>query len=113
MLYISLGHQGRTQEGKSKYSIIFIEFCSTWMNLDEFSALSMEIVDKEFPVREIPFCFNASMKLQISEIDGDRHYNMTFQEFLEAFCRMVDKYSPIPIGEKPVSRIILICLLII
>ena len=72
------------------------------MELKEFNELITEIVDKDFSIREIPIIFNASLKLQINEIDYDRHYNMFFFEFLEAFCRIIDKFSPIPEGEKEV-----------
>ncbi len=72
------------------------------MNLEEFNNLMLNIVDKEFPVREIPICFNLAMKLQINEIDFDRHYNMTLPEFLEAFSRVIDKFSPMPPNENQV-----------
>ena len=48
------------------------------MELKEFNELITEIVDKDFSIREIPIIFNASLKLQINEIDYDRHYNMFF-----------------------------------
>ena len=60
----------------------------------------VQIVDNEFPVREIPICFNHSIKLQVNEIDYDKHLKLIFPEFLEAFCRVVDKSSPIPFGDK-------------
>lgn len=68
------------------------------MELKEFNDLILKIVDKEFPMREIPLIFNVSIKLQLNEIDYDRHYNMFFFEFIEAFCRIIDKFSPIPLG---------------
>lgn len=73
------------------------------MILDEFTNLVMNIVDKDYPVREIPLYFNLSMRLQVNEIDFEKHNNMLFPEFLEAFCRVVDSASPIPIGENIVK----------
>lgn len=73
------------------------------MILEEFNNFVLNFVDKEFPVRDIPICFNLSMKIQVNEIDFDKHYNMLFPEFLEAMCRIVDKFSPIPLGENPVN----------
>ena len=69
------------------------------MNLDEFIQLMSAFIYTDFPVRELPVIFNNSMKLQVSEIDSERHYNMTFYEFLEAFSRVIDKASPVPEGE--------------
>ena len=61
----------------------------------------LKLVDSNFPVREIPICFNAAMKLCINELESNRIFEMTFPEFLEAFCRVIDKYSPLPPGESP------------
>lgn len=74
------------------------------MNLEEFNNLMNLFIDDEFSHRELPIIFNISMRLQINEIDSDRHYNMSFPEFIEAFCRVIDKDSPIPIGEKKVIK---------
>lgn len=73
------------------------------MILEEFTSLMSNFLDDDFPVRELPVLFINSMRIQIDEIETDRHYNMTFPEFLEAFCRVVDKASPVPLGEKPVN----------
>jgi hypothetical protein len=73
------------------------------MILDEFNSMCLEIVDNEFPVREIPLYYNISIRLQVSEINSERHYNMLFPEFLEAFCRVIDKYSPIPLDQNKVK----------
>ena len=74
---------------------------SFWMQLDNFTNLCNILMDNDFPIKEIPVIFNLSMRLQTNEIDSDKHYNMIFPEFLEAFCRFVDKLSPIPFGEDP------------
>jgi hypothetical protein len=58
------------------------------------------LMDTDFPVKEIPIIFNLSMRLQVNEIDYDKHYNMMFPEFLEAFARFADRMSPVPIGEN-------------
>ena len=71
------------------------------MVLEEYNSFVLSFVDQnEYPVRDNPLLFNESIKLQISEISGDKHLNMFFPEFLEGMCRAVDKASPIPIDEK-------------
>lgn len=75
------------------------------MVLEEFNSLCLEIVDNEFSIREIPILYNYSMRLQISEITSERHYNMLFTEFLEAFCRIIDKFSPAPLDQNKVNRV--------
>lgn len=74
------------------------------MVLEEFTALMNLFIDNDFPVRELPILFINSMRLQVDEIDSDRHYNMQFHEFLEAFCRVIDKASPVPPGEPLVLQ---------
>ena len=72
-----------------------------WMDLDEFNTLVQSIVDiNEYPIRDNPFIFNQSIKLQINEIYSDKHLNMMFPEFLEALSRTIDKASPIPPNEN-------------
>ncbi len=75
------------------------------MVLENLSELTTRIIDSEFPVREIPILYNISMKWQVDEIHTDRAFNMQFPEFLEALCRIVDKFSPIPPDQDPVSFI--------
>ena len=91
----------RKDPGRKRVILIKYYF-STWMILEEFNNLALSIVDKEFPVREIPVTFNISMKLLANEIENDKPFNMLFPEFLEALCRIIDKASPIPPGERPV-----------
>ena len=69
---------------------------SFWLTLDNFTLLCSNIMDADFPVKELPVMFNLSIRLQINEIDYDKHYNMIFPEFLEAICRFIDKLSPTP-----------------
>ncbi len=73
---------------------------SIGISLDEFSNIINKLIDSEFPIKEIPTLFNLSMRLQENEIDFDRHYNMLFPEFLEAFSRFADKLSPLPLNEE-------------
>ncbi len=70
------------------------------MILEEFTNLMSLFIENDFPVREIPIMFIYSMRLQVNEINSDRHYNMLFPEFLEAFCRVIDRSCPIPLNEK-------------
>ena len=72
-----------------------------WMDLDEFNSLIQNIVDiNEYPIRDNPFIFNQSIKLQINEIYSDKHLNMMLPEFLEALSRTIDRASPIPPNEN-------------
>ena len=71
------------------------------MNLDEFNSLVQSIVDiNEYPIRDNPFIFAQSIKLQINEIYTDKHLNMFLPEFLEALSRTIDRASPIPINDN-------------
>jgi hypothetical protein len=71
------------------------------MLLDEFNNLVQSIVDvNEYPLRENPYIFNMSMNLQVNEIYTDKHLNMFLPEFLEALCRVIDKFSPYPLSES-------------
>jgi len=74
------------------------------MILDEFTNLMNLFIENDFPVREIPILYIFSMRIQVSEINSDKHYNMSFPEFLEAFCRVIDKSCPIPLTEKYVFK---------
>ena len=69
------------------------------MNLDDFTSLCSHIVDKDFPTKIIPTIFCVSVKLQVDEIHSERHLQLLFEEFIEAFSRVVDRASPIPEGE--------------
>ena len=72
-----------------------------WMDLDEFNSLVQSIVDiNEYPIRDNPFIFCQSIKLQTNEIYSDKHLNMMLPEFLEALSRTIDRASPIPPNEN-------------
>ena len=73
------------------------------MNLEEFQNLMLNCIESDFPVREMPISYNLSMRLQVDEISSDRHYCMQFSEFVEAFCRVIDRSSPCPPEEDPVK----------
>ncbi len=70
------------------------------MLLEEFSNLVNHITGPDFPIREIPLCFNSSIALQVDEIYDDRHYSMIFSEFIESLCRVIDIESPVSVKEK-------------
>ena len=72
---------------------------SFWLTLDGYTNLCNNLMDSDFPVKELPVLFSLSLRLTTNEIDSDKHYNMVFPEFLEAICRFIDKLSPIPPGE--------------
>ena len=72
-----------------------------WMVLDEFNSLIPNIVDiDEYSIRDNPFIFCQSIKLQVNEIYTDKHLNMMLPEFLEALSRTIDKASPFPPNES-------------
>jgi len=66
------------------------------MVLEEFTLLMNNFIESDFPVREIPILVIFSMKIQVNEIISERHCQMSFPEFLEAFCRVIDKANPLP-----------------
>lgn len=70
------------------------------MNLDDFTSLILGIVDNEFPTKTIPLTFGISVKLQTDEVNYERHLLLSFEEFLEAFSRIIDRLSPGPEGEE-------------
>jgi hypothetical protein len=37
----------------------------------------------------------------VDELNFDKHLYMSFGEFLEAFCRIAEKLSPLPLDEDP------------
>jgi hypothetical protein len=76
-----------------------------FMCLSEFESIVMssDLINESFTVREICLAFNLAMMTQVQELDVDRHYQMTFVEFLEAFSRVADMAKvPDPVSkEKP------------
>jgi hypothetical protein len=66
------------------------------MILEEFTFLVNNFIEMDFPVREIPIIVIFSMRLQVNEIISEKHIQISFPEFLEAFCRVIDKANPLP-----------------
>lgn len=60
------------------------------MSLEEFSDLCQYggLINEGFPAREIDMVFNLAMTTQIDELNKDRHFQMSFVEFLEAITRV-------------------------
>jgi hypothetical protein len=50
--------------------------------------MSAHIVNERFAAREIDVCFNLAMMTQVDELYKDRHFEMSFVEFLEALARV-------------------------
>ncbi len=71
------------------------------MTLDNFNNLMVKIVDNLFPLRDIPLSVNASLRVVINELETEKIFQLSFSEFLEAFCRVIDKYSPVPPDQNP------------
>jgi hypothetical protein len=71
------------------------------MSLDGFNTLMVKIVDNLFPLRDIPISVNASLRVVINELEVEKIFQLSFPEFLEAFCRVIDRYSPAPTDGNP------------
>lgn len=65
------------------------------MDLNQFNIFCNSIIDSDFSVKFIPIIFCQSIKIQIDEINKDKHLKMHFEEFLEGMSRVIDKLSPI------------------
>jgi hypothetical protein len=72
------------------------------MILEEFTLLLNNFIESDFPVREIPIIVIYSMRIQVNEINYEKHYQISFPEFLEAFCRVIDKANPLPPNQENV-----------
>lgn len=64
-----------------------------YISLDDFHNICSSIIDKDCPVREMDLYFNQAIGLQENEVDQDRHYYLVLSEFIEAFCRAIDRAS--------------------
>lgn len=64
------------------------------MSLDEWYDLlfKCELIGEVFLNKDVGPAFAMSMITNKFELDGDRHLNMSFVEFLEAIARVSDKY---------------------
>jgi hypothetical protein len=77
-----------------------------FMCLEEFQEIcaNAHLLTDSFTTREIDICFNLAMITQVNELDSDRHFQMSFVEFLEALGRAADlaKYpDPVIPGVEP------------
>ena len=63
------------------------------MCMNEFIDLVTQsgVIDDNFGAREISVLFNLSMMTQIDEVNKERHFQMTFIEFLEDISRVSDR----------------------
>lgn len=73
------------------------------MGLDDFTSFTNTIIDYEFPVKNIPIIYCQSIKLQVDEVNSDKHLKMFFEEFVEAMARVVDRLSPFPENDDPID----------
>ena len=62
------------------------------MSLEEWQQLCQDanFLNEKFTQREVDLNFNLAMMTQLDEISQDRHYNMTWVEFIEALARAAD-----------------------
>jgi hypothetical protein len=63
-----------------------------FMCLAEFQDIctSAALINDRFTTREIDIAFNLAMMTQIDEVNHDRHFQMSFVEFLEALGRVAE-----------------------
>jgi len=59
-----------------------------------------ELFGETFQDREVTLAYNFSIMLQIDELNSDRHMQMYFTEFIEAFARIADKCALAPYFPK-------------
>ena len=71
------------------------------MSMAEFKdmVLKYDLLDDFLVERDIALSFNLAMMTQVDELTVDRHFQMTFVEFLEALARLAEKKSMTPLGE--------------
>ena len=71
------------------------------MTLEDFSNLIKSFIKNEdFDMSQIPLIFHISKKYNIDEISDDNFMYLSFEEFCEALCRVIDIYSPYPPDEE-------------
>eukprot|EP01017_Pseudomicrothorax_dubius_P005020 TRINITY_DN11162_c0_g1_i1.p1 TRINITY_DN11162_c0_g1~~TRINITY_DN11162_c0_g1_i1.p1 ORF type:complete len:422 (+),score=86.12 TRINITY_DN11162_c0_g1_i1:71-1267(+) len=80
-----------------------------FMCLDELHTLANHaglISEDSMVERDVDVIFNLSMMTQVDELYQNRHFEMSFVEFLEAFARIADKtaLSPVGSGESESAR---------
>jgi NLR family CARD domain-containing protein 3 len=74
-----------------------------FMCLEEFFDIfkHSNLIDENFVERDVLLAFNLAMMTSVDELSNDRIFQMTFVEFLEAFCRCADKLSLPKIAALP------------
>ena len=50
----------------------------------------------QFKEKDVFLMYNMALQTQISELESDRHLEMNFHEFMEAFSRVAEFLSPVP-----------------
>lgn len=65
---------------------------NAFMSLVEFHDIcnAANLCNERFTTREIDIAFNLAMMTQVNELESDRHFQMSFSEFLEALGRVAD-----------------------
>jgi len=49
-----------------------------------------DVYSEKFTKNNVALCYKLSMASQVDEIKNDKHLNMDFSEFIEAFARVAD-----------------------
>lgn len=64
------------------------------MSLEEFVTLLSQshVINENFGIKEAGPLYSVSMMTNKDELENEKHLSMTFVEFLEAICRVADKY---------------------
>lgn len=73
-----------------------------FVSLDELKRLctDCDLYAEGFQDREIAIAFNNSVMIQVDEVNYDRHLQLYFVEFIEAFGRIAEKAALIPYSPK-------------
>ncbi len=84
-----------------------------FMCLEEFQKLiaDAEMYSDKCGERDAILSYNYAMMTQVDELNSDRIFQMQFIEFLEAFSRIVDLFSPAPYGQSDVRKLIIFVIL--
>ena len=73
-----------------------------FMSVDELRKFcyDCELLAENFQDRDVNTAFNFSIMLQVDELNLDRHLQMYFPEFIEAFARIAERCSLVPYAGK-------------
>ena len=73
-----------------------------FMSIDELRRFcsDCDLLAENFQDRDVSIAFNFSIMLQLDELSSDRHLQMCFPEFVEAFARIAERISLVPFGNK-------------